>query len=147
MKLSTRARYGTRALLDLVRQPPNEPVQLKEIARRQGVSLHYLEHLITPLITAGIIRSIRGARGGVKLARPAEQISLAEIIRLLEGSLTPVECIDKPDNCPRAAACATRDVWSEMQQIIQNFLEGITLRDMAERQKNKDAAGQTMYYV
>ncbi|MDD4858607.1 MAG: Rrf2 family transcriptional regulator [Dehalococcoidales bacterium] len=147
MKLSTRARYGTRALLDLALQPPDEPVQLKDIARRQEISLHYLEHLITPLVNAGIVRSIRGAKGGVMLAKAPEQITLAEIIELLEGSFTPVECVDKPEVCDRFRECATRDVWCDMQMVVRNFLEGITLHDLAERQKSKESAGQAMYYV
>jgi len=88
MKLSTRARYGTRALLDLAIHQDEAPIALKDVARRQQISVQYLEHLITPLITAGIVRSVRGPKGGVSLARPPKQIVLSEIFQILEGSIS-----------------------------------------------------------
>ena len=87
MRLSTKGRYGTRALLELALRQGEGPVPLRDIAQRQQISLPYLQHLITPLIAAGIVRSIRGARGGVLLARPPEEIRLSEIIQLLECSI------------------------------------------------------------
>jgi len=86
MKLSTRGRYGTRALLELALHQGEGPILLKDIARRQQISVQYLEHLITPLIAGGILRSTRGARGGVSLTRSPEQIKLSEVVQLLEGS-------------------------------------------------------------
>ncbi|MDO8568988.1 MAG: Rrf2 family transcriptional regulator [Dehalococcoidales bacterium] len=147
MKLSTRARYGTRALLDLALHREEEPVQLKDIAFRQEVSLHYLEHLISPLISAGVIRSIRGARGGIKLARQPYQIRLSEVIQLLEGSISPVECLDNPKVCNRSSACATRDVWSDMKKAMHAVLESTTLQDLVDRQRDKEQSKQPMYYV
>jgi Rrf2 family protein len=147
MKLSTRARYGTRALLDIALNGKDRPVLLRDIARRQQISIMYLEHLITPLITAGIIRSIRGARGGVWLARPPHQIKLSEIVLLLEGSLAPVECVDDPNYCPRSASCVTREVWSEMKEAMNSILEATTLQDLVERQKTKEPTVDGMYYI
>ncbi len=147
MKLSTRARYGTRALLDLALSGSREPVQLKDIARRQEISLHYLEHLVIPLVGAGIIRSTRGARGGVQLARPPAEITLLEVVQLLEGAITPVECVDNPEVCDRTGTCATRDVWCELQEIIEKFLGGITLQNLADQQRQKDSSKSAMYYV
>lgn len=147
MKLSTRARYGTRALLDLALHSSNEPVQLKDIAHRQDISLHYLEHLITPLISAGILRSTRGARGGVQLARTPVEIKLSEIVQVLEGSITPVECVEKPEVCERTRSCAVRDVWCEMFEIMWTYLSKVTLQELVERQKNKEQTEKTMYYV
>ncbi len=147
MKLSTRARYGTRALLDLALHDSEEPVQLKDIASRQEVSLHYLEHLIAPLIGAGIVRSIRGARGGIQLAKPSREIKLSEVMQLLEGSISPVECIDNPKACPRSSACATRDVWSEMKKAMDGVLESTTLQDLVDRQRNKEQSEPPMYYL
>lgn len=147
MKLSTRARYGTRALLDLALHRGNEPVQLKDIALRQNISLHYLEHLIAPLIGAGIVGSTRGARGGVYLIKHPQEIKLSEVIQLLEGSIAPVECVDNPGICNRSDSCATRDVWSEMKNAIDGVLSSTTLQDLVERQKNKAKHGQAMYYV
>ena len=147
MKLSTRTRYGTRALLDLALHWGKESVQLKDIALRQDISLHYLEHLIAPLVGAGIIRSTRGARGGVQLIRHPREIRLSEVVQLLEGSITPAECIGNPKSCPRSDLCATRDVWSEMKKAMDAILESTTLQDLAERQKKKEQPEKAMYYV
>lgn len=138
MKLSTRARYGTRALLDLAQHQTKEPVQLKDIAKRQNISLHYLEHIITPLVGAGIVRSTRGARGGLQLIRHPEELKLSEVVQLLEGAITPVECISHPESCPRSDLCVTRDVWSEMKKAIDATLNSVTLQDLLERQRKKE---------
>ena len=147
MKLSTRAKYGTRALLELALHWGNEPVPLKDIARRQNISLHYLEHLITPLIAAGIVASTRGARGGLQLARPPQEVKLNEVIQLLEGSITPVECVDNPECCPRYDLCVTRDIWDEMKKAIDGVLEATTLQNLVERQKKKAQSTEAMYYI
>ncbi len=148
MKLSTRARYGTRALLDIALQGSKGPVLLRDVARRQEISTMYLEHIITPLITAGLVRSTRGARGGVSLARAPQDIKLSEIIGLLEGSLAPVACVDNPKVCPRSSKCVTRDVWSELKDSMNNILGSVTLQELVERQKKKDQTGeQPMYYI
>ena len=147
MKLSTRVLYGTRALLDLTLHLRKEPTQLKEIAARQNISLHYLEHLITPLIAAGILKSTRGARGGVQLNRYPQEVKLSEVINLLEGSISPTECVTNPGSCPRADICATRDVWSKMKFAMDDVLESMTLQDLAEMQKDKEQSKQIMYYV
>ena len=146
MKLSTRGRYGTRLLLDLALHQGG-PVLLKDIARREQISLWYLEHLITPLITAGIIRSTRGARGGVSLAKAPDRIKLSEVIQLLEGSVAPVECVNNPEICARSKLCVTRDVWSELKKAINGVLESTTLRDLVERQKRKEQPEGVMYYI
>ncbi len=139
MKLSTRARYGTRALLDLARHEGGRPVQLKEIAGRQNISLHYLEHIIAPLVGAGIVRSIRGARGGLQLIRHPKDVKLGEVIQLLEGAVTPVECVGDPASCERADLCVTRDIWCEMKKAIDATLDAVTLQDLVDKQKRKEA--------
>ncbi|MFQ5997629.1 MAG: RrF2 family transcriptional regulator [Dehalococcoidales bacterium] len=147
MKLSSRGRYATRALLDLALHQGESPVLLKDIAQRQQLSLRYLEHLITPLISAGIVRSTRGPKGGVWLAKNPEEIKLSEIIQLLEGSLTLVECINNPEACDRSSFCVTRDVWSEMKKAMDDILESTTLQNLVERQKEKEPPEQLMYYL
>jgi len=147
MKLSTRGRYGTRALLELALHQGEGPVLLRDIARRQQISLPYLEHLITPLIAAGIVRSTRGARGGVLLARPSEEIKLSEIIQLLEGSIAPAECVNNPEVCMRSEFCVTRDIWGELKKVMNGVLESTTLRDLVERQKRKEQPEEAMYYI
>lgn len=147
MKLSTRGRYGTRVLLDLALQQGREPVPLKEIAERQEISLQYLEHLIAPLISSGLVRSIRGAKGGILLAKRPEEIKLSEVIELLEGSVAPVECVDSPEICGRASFCVTRDVWGELKRAIAGVLESITIQDLVERYRQKALSQQAMYHI
>jgi len=147
MKLSTRARYGTRALLDLGLHQREAPVLLKDIAQRQQISLKYLEHLITPLIAGGLVRSTRGARGGVSLAKPPEQVKLSEVIYLLEGSIAPVDCINNPRVCSRSELCVTRDIWGELKKAMNGVLESTTLQDLVERQRRKEQPEEAMYHI
>ena len=137
MKLSTRGRYGTRALLDLALHQGEKQVILKDIAEREQISVRYLEHLITPLIAGGIVRTTRGARGGVSLAKPPEEIRLSEIMQLLEGPIALVECVNSPGICSRSKLCVTRDIWGELKQAIDGILESTTLQDLVERHRRK----------
>ena len=147
MKLSTKGRYGTRALLDVALHQEDSPVQLKVIAQRQQIPLHYLEHIIAPLIAAGLLRSTRGAYGGVSLGKPPQEIVLSEVIQVLEGSITPVECVDDPNVCSRADICVTRDVWTDVKKAMVGVLESVTLQDLVERQKDKHNLESAMYYI
>jgi Rrf2 family protein len=147
MKLSTRGRYATRALLELALRPGDNPATLKDIAQRQQISIRYLEHLITPLVAAGIVRSMRGPRGGIALARSPQKIRLSEVIQLLEGSTAPVECLDNPGVCDRSATCVTRDVWGELRKAMDNVLGSTTIADLVERQKLKEQPQSMMYYL
>ena len=137
MKLSTKGRYGTRALLDVALHQGESPVQLKDIAERQQISLSYLEHLVAPLVAVGILRSVRGARGGVSLARPTEDIPLIDVVRALEGSMAPVECVDDPVKCSRAGSCVTRDLWVETKRAMESVLASTTLADLVRRHHEK----------
>jgi Rrf2 family protein len=147
MKLSTRTRYGTRALLELALREGRGPVFLKDIARSQQISLAYLEHLIAPLISGGIVRSIKGPKGGITLAKKPRDITMLEITQLLEGSLAPVECVDHPEVCERSKQCVTRDVWGEMKEAMDGVLAATTLQDLVERQKKKGLPESSMYYI
>ena len=147
MKISTKGRYGTRALLELALHQEEKPMLLKDIARRQQISLQYLDRLISPLVTNGMIRSIRGAKGGVKLARPPEQIKLSEVIQLLEGSTAPVECINNPGICERSESCVTRDLWEKIKNAMDEVLESTTLQDLVERHREKEKHNEAMYYI
>lgn len=147
MRLSTRGRYGTRAMLELALHYGEGPILLKDIARRQQVSERYLEQVVTPLKAAGLVTSARGARGGFSLARPPAEIRVAEIVEVLEGSVAPVECVDDPATCPRASACVTRDVWSEMKRAASGVLESITLEELARRQREREGPEEAMYHI
>ena len=146
MKLSIRTRHGVRALLDLALQGNEGPIRLREIAQRQQISLLYLEHLIAPLIASGIMRSTRGARGGVWLAKSPLEIKLSEVIRLLQGSIVLVKCIDNPETCPRSDSCVTRDVWAELEGIINRVLGSITLQDLVNRYREREHSGEIIYH-
>jgi len=147
MKLSTRGRYGLRALLDIALHQGEGLVLLKDIARRQEVSLPYLEHLITPLVAAGIVKSTRGARGGVSLLKPPSEIKLSEVVQLLEGCIAPADCVNNPEICHRSAFCVTHDVWSEMKNAMIQVLDSTTLQDLVERQRRKGQLETSMYYI
>jgi len=122
-----------RALLDIALQSNREPVRLKEIARRQEVSLSYLEHIVGPLIAGGILRSTRGPGGGVSLLRRPEDIPLVEVMQLLEGPLSAADCVLHPDVCQRSALCATRALWAELSEAMDAVLQARTLADLCHR--------------
>jgi len=147
MKLSTRGRYGTRVLLDLALHEGEGPVPLKDIAQRQQISLLYLEHLVAPLIAVGMIRSMRGTRGGIWLARSPQEIKLNEVVGLLEGSIAPVDCVNDPKACPRSDSCVTRDIWVELKEAMDGVLESKTLHDLVEMQKKKGRMGMVTYDI
>ncbi|HZD59648.1 MAG TPA: Rrf2 family transcriptional regulator [Anaerolineae bacterium] len=136
MRMSTKGRYGTRAMLDIALNYEKGPVSLRELAQRQELSVKYLEQLIQPLKEAGLVESIRGAGGGYTLSRLPSEINLLQIVQALEN-LSPVDCLDTPESCPRVSKCATYDVWKELQDSTYNILASLTLMDMMERQRQK----------
>lgn len=133
MKLSTRSRYGTRLLLDMAQHYNQGPTQLGDIARRQEISVKYLEQIIIPLKKAHFIETVRGPKGGHILARPPEEITLAEIVTLLEESVSLVECTERAEICQRADTCPTRLIWKEVAQAMFDILKSITLADLVEK--------------
>jgi len=140
MKLSTRTRYGVRAILELAGNQNKGPLRIKTIAHRQDISVKYLEQLMTILKSAGFVRSIRGSKGGYILAKAANQIKLGDVFNALEGSSAiPVECLEDKSYCARAADCVTRQVWAEVQEAIMNVLQSMTLQDLIDRAKDKKA--------
>ena len=143
IQLSTKGRYGARLMLDLAVHYNDGFILLKDVAKRQNISDGYLEHLVPHLKTAGLINSLRGARGGYKLSKAPSEISLKEVVQALEGSLSPVECVNAPSVCKRVSFCVTRDIWKEVGEKISQTLESVTLRDMVEMQKNKGEAPLT----
>jgi Rrf2 family protein len=137
MKLSTRGRYGVRLMLELALHYGEGPILLKDIAERQGISEKYLWQLINPLKTTGMIHSQRGAHGGYVLGKAPEAISLKSILRILEGSLCLVDCVDNPALCERSPSCISRDIWGEASKSMQQTLEDTTLAAMVEKQREK----------
>ena len=135
MKISTRGRYGTRMMLDLAAHHDQGPTPLREIAKRQDLSVKYLEQLVIPLKAAGYIRSVRGARGGYTLARKPDKINVGQIIKVLEGGLSLVDCVEDPKVCEREKNCPTRDIWLRMSQRLMEELSSLTLRDVLDGKK------------
>jgi Rrf2 family cysteine metabolism transcriptional repressor len=137
MKLSTRTRYGIRAIVEIAESNNSGPIQIKKIAERQDISVKYLEQLMSILKSAGFVRSVRGAKGGYMLAKPPNHIKISDVFDSLEGHVTTVECVENRDYCARAADCVARQVWAQVQQAIQNVLQSITLQDLVQRVKDK----------
>jgi Rrf2 family protein len=130
MKLSTKSRYGTRLMLDLARHYGDGFVQLKHVAAREDISLKYLEQIMIPLKKAGLVESVRGAGGGYRLAKPPEEISVGQIVALLEGGAGLIDCGAKPGSCQRSEQCATRNLWVETAQVMYEKLNRTTLLDL-----------------
>ncbi|MGD0115668.1 MAG: RrF2 family transcriptional regulator [Dehalococcoidia bacterium] len=147
MRVSTKGRYGTRAMLDVALHADEGLVHLKDIAERQEISKKYLEHLVARLEADGLLRAVRGAGGGVALAKPPSEVTILDILSALEGSLAPVECVDRPEVCPRSANCGARDLWTDLGGVITGFLGSITLEDLCERQRQKDRPAALTYSI
>ncbi len=130
MKLSTRSRYGTRLMLDMAENYNNGPIHLMKIAQRQGISVKYLEQIIIPLKKALYVKSVRGPKGGHILAKPPEEITVGEIVALLEDGVSLVECSYNEAVCGRADICPTRHLWREAAQAMFAKLNSITLADL-----------------
>jgi len=134
MKISTKGRYGLRALLDLAAHPDDGPRRLDAIAESQAISRNYLHSLMIALKAAGLVRSRRGSQGGYVLARPAREITLARILQVLEGPLALADCVEDERLCRRAKNCVAHDMWSELSADIENLFASVTLADLAARQ-------------
>lgn len=147
MRISTRGRYGVRALEELALHYGEGPLLIKDIAKNQGISQYYLEQIILVLKAAGVVKSIRGSKGGITLARPPYQIKLSEALQVLEGSVAPVECVDDIQACSRSAFCVSRDIWVEMKQAIDQILQSKTLQDLVDQHKKKGQPESEMYYI
>ena len=130
MKLSTRGRYGIHAMYDLAAHGGGGPVPIKAISERQGVPEAYLEQLMGQLKRAGLVSSTRGAQGGYALARGADQISVGEVLRTLEGGLDLVDCLTEEDACGKACACPSRIVYQKLRDGLNQLADSITLQDM-----------------
>jgi Rrf2 family protein len=133
MKISTKGRYALRMMLDLCQHNNGEPARLKDISARQGISMKYLEQIVSALVKAGYLRSIRGPSGGYLLTRKPEEYRVGDILRLMEGSLAPVECLTTPENlCPRADTCTTLRLWKELNDSINSVVDKYTMQDLLD---------------
>ncbi len=137
MKISTKGRYGLRMMLDLAHNYQNGLVSLKEIAQRQEISEKYLEQIIILLHKSGLIRSMRGSQGGYALAKSPEEITVGAVLRALEGSLVPVDCV-LDESCPRIEGCATRRLWSRIADAVADIVDNTTLAQLAKEPDTGD---------
>ncbi|HON39435.1 MAG TPA: Rrf2 family transcriptional regulator, partial [Deltaproteobacteria bacterium] len=137
MKITTRSRYGVRLMLELARNFEKGQVLLKDIARNEEISEKYLSLIIIPLRTAGLVQSTRGAHGGYSLTRPPEEITLKDIVQVLEGGISLVDCVENSSSCSRSQTCVSRDVWSIVSERISQTLESISLGDLLAKTREK----------
>ncbi|MDD7334394.1 MAG: Rrf2 family transcriptional regulator [Lachnospiraceae bacterium] len=139
MKISTKGRYALRLMIDLAMNSIGEPVSLKDVAKRQGISEKYLEQIISVLNRAGYVKSIRGAQGGYLLRRAPEEYTVGMILRLTEGSLAPVTCVEDRDfPCERQENCVTVILWKKINDAINSVVDSITLQDLVDWQNEKN---------
>ena len=136
MRLSTRSRYGTRMMLDLAQHYDKGPVRIGEIAKRQDMPVKYLEQLIIPLKQSNFIKSVRGPKGGHMLARPPEEITVGQIVKVLESGIELTDCIENPGECERSGRCLTRIIWEDASKAMYDNLNSITLSKMLEMEKS-----------
>ncbi|MFC1992643.1 RrF2 family transcriptional regulator [Chloroflexota bacterium] len=145
MKLSTKGRYSTRAMLDLAVHFGEGSIQAKDIAERQQISARYLQQLFGPLRLHGLVKSIRGAEGGFVLAKPPAEIQLGDVIRAAEGSASLIECAHHPENCDQSDVCVTRQVWVELEKATSKMVDSISLQDLLDRHNNQKKKLESVY--
>ena len=145
IKLSTKGRYGTRLILNLAQHydDGNEAVILKNISNEEEISIRYLEQIIIPLKINKLVKSIRGAGGGYTLARHPSKIKVTEILHALEGSCCLVDCVEDEDYCDRIPICATYDIWTEASNLLKNYFGKLSIQDLMEISKKKNAKTKT----
>lgn len=132
MKLSARSRYATRILIDLAMNDDDAPVRTTFISERTGITVQFIEQILKPLRQAELVVSKRGATGGYHLNKPASEVSLGEIVRTMEGSLSLTDCCDDAELCTRTDICLTRDAWKRISTVLANALDSIKLSDIID---------------
>lgn len=138
MKISTKGRYAVRVMLDLALNNTGECIKVKDIASRQGISEKYLEQIIAVLNRAGYVNSVRGAQGGYRIAKDPSEYTVGMILRLTEGSMAPVACLEEgaPD-CDRCDTCETLEVWKDLYAAINNVIDNVTIADLVEKSRQR----------
>lgn len=151
MNITTRGKYGVKAMFELALRYGNGPVPLRQVAEQQRLPEHYLEQLMAPLRKAGLVRSVRGAQGGYMLGRDPREITVGDILRVLEGPVTPVDCAaDDPEAyayCPDGESCIVRGVWLRIRDAVNAVVDGITLAELREQELARQAQRRYTYYI
>jgi Rrf2 family protein len=139
MKISTKGRYALSIMVDLAVNDTGEFIPLRNVSSRQDITIKYLEQIIPLLSRAGFLKSTRGKDGGYRLARSVREYTVGDILRAVEGNLSPVVCLeDEPNRCPKYGACATLPVWSGLDKVINEYLDSINLEELVNRTKTMD---------
>jgi Rrf2 family protein len=146
MRISARSEYAVRVLLELGMRN-GEDVSLNDVARRWRISLDYLEQLMPPLKKAGLVRSRRGAKGGYAVAKPLDDITVADILEAFDGPVKVMDCLSNDGECWASSACAIQDVWCEVKQAVDGVLRRVTLADLVEQQKRKTKGNVAVYHI
>lgn len=146
MRISTRSEYAVRVLLELGMRN-GEAVSLNDVARRWRISLDYLEQLMPPLKKAGLVRSRRGAKGGYAVAKPLDDITVADIVEAFDGPVKVMDCLPNDKECWASGACAIQDVWRDVKEAVDGVLRGVTLADLVEKQKSKMKRNAAVYHI
>lgn len=135
MKISTKGRYALRVMLDLAVNNTGEFIPLKDVSERQGITLKYMEQIMMLLKKSGYVRSSRGTSGGYQLAKSPAEYTIGDILRVTEGSLAPIACLDDPVNqCPRRSICPTLGFWEGLDKVVNDYVDSVTLQDLLDRQ-------------
>ena len=141
MKVSTKGRYALRLMIDLGMHSKDGYISLRDISARQDISAKYLEQIVTPLLRAGLVRSIRGAQGGYRLSRTPDKYTAGEILRAIEGSFAPIACLESDVNyCERYEECPTVGFWEGMYKVINDYVDSVSLEQLIEEQSHSAAA-------
>lgn len=145
MRVSTKGRYAIRLMLDIAQHSNGENVSLKDVSKRQNISLKYLEQIVTILSKAGFLKSQRGAQGGYKMLRSPEKYTIGDILRVTEGEMAPVSCLeDEVNQCPRVNQCPTIKFWTGLYNIINEYIDGTTIADLMNEAREED---EINYYI
>lgn len=140
MKISTKGRYAVRVMLDLALNDTGECIKVKDIAARQDISEKYLEQIIAVLNKAGYVKSVRGAQGGYRIARDPAEYTVGMILRLTEGSMAPVTCLDEGVECEQCDTCETLEVWKELYGAINNVIDNVTVADLVAKRQQREGS-------
>lgn len=141
MKISTKGRYAVRLMIDIAQHSNGESISLKDISKRQDISLKYLEQIVNMLAKAGFLKSRRGSQGGYKLLRKPEEYTIGDILRVTEGELAPVSCLEsEAETCPREGLCPTIKLWQGLYDAINTYLDSITVADLVKDAEKNDGA-------
>ena len=138
MKISTKGRYAVLVMLDLALNNTGECIKVKDIAARQNISEKYLEQIIAMLNKAGFVNSVRGAQGGYRIAKDPEAYTVGMILRLTEGSMAPVACLDEGNKCEQCDTCETLEVWKKLYDAINNVIDNVTIADLVAKRKQRE---------